>query len=50
MAISRTNMRNQINKSGKKKRTITKERRGDLTVIRVRYGDYWNNYIQFRFN
>ena len=39
MTISRANMRNQINNSGKKKRTITKEKRGDRTVIRVRYGD-----------
>ena len=39
MTISITNMRNQVNKSGKKKRTITKERRGALTVLRVRYGD-----------
>ena len=39
MTISRANMRNQINKSGKKKRTITKEKRGDLTDNRVRNGD-----------
>ena len=39
MAISRTNMRNQITKSGKKKRIVTKQRRDNLTIIRVRYGD-----------
>ena len=39
MTISRTNMRNQINKSGKKKRTITKETKGNLTITRIRYGD-----------
>jgi len=39
MAISRTNMRNQITKSGKKKRIVTKQKRNNLTVIRVRYGD-----------
>ncbi len=39
MAISRTNMRNQITKSGKKKRIVTRQRRDNLTIIRVRYGD-----------
>ena len=39
MAISRINMRNQITKSGKKKRIVTRQRRDNLTIIRVRYGD-----------
>ena len=39
MAISRTNMRNHITKSGKKKRIVTRQRRDNLTIIRVRYGD-----------
>ncbi len=40
MTISRTNMSQQIEKSGKKKqRIVTQEKRGDITVIRIRYGD-----------
>lgn len=39
MTISRTNMRNQIAKSGKKKRIVTRQQRDNLTIIRVRYGD-----------
>jgi hypothetical protein len=39
MTISRVNMQNQISKSGKKKRIVTKQRRDNLTIIRVRYGD-----------
>ena len=40
MTITRNNMQEQIEKSGKKKQKIvTQEKRGDITVIRVRYGD-----------
>ena len=40
MTIARTNMQEQIEKSGKKKqKIITQEKRGDITVIRVGYGD-----------
>ena len=39
MTIARTNMQQQIEKSGKKKqKIITHEKRGDITVIRIRYG------------
>ncbi len=40
MTIARTNMQQQIEKSDKKKqKIITHEKRGDITVIRIRYGD-----------
>ena len=40
MTITRNNMQQHIEKSGKKKQKIvTQEKRGDITVIRVRYGD-----------
>jgi|TARA_B100001094_G_scaffold192385_1_gene186247 hypothetical protein len=39
MTISRTNMRNQVTKNGKKKRIVTKETKGNLTITRIRYGD-----------
>jgi len=36
MTISRTNMRNQVTNSGKKK-VVTKQTKGDLTIIRIKY-------------